>query len=261
MNTSKTIQLAVSSLILAILMAVTLIAVVVPCRTVSAADTFVMAYLDEPTNSAGMLGFHLFYTEAFRRLGMELTYKVYPPARASVMLNTGEVDGEASRIAGYAENYPNVVMVDEPIFIMKLIAVAKDPAIQLDTWEELRDSGYRVDYFRGIAAAENLLPDLVKAENLSAVSDPAQAMKKLMTGRTEIYIDVDARITALLASPEYQDSGIRVLNAEEEIPNYPYVHKRHADLAPRLAEVLKQMKAEGLFEQYMQQAQEEFAQK
>ena len=57
-------------------------------------------------------------------------------------------------------------MVDEPIVAMTVIAVAKDPAIQVDNWEDLRGSEYRVDYFRGIAIAEKILPNVVKAEHL-----------------------------------------------------------------------------------------------
>ena len=69
------------------------------------------------------------------------------------------------------------------------------------------------------------------------------------------------RIDRLLNSAEFKDRGVRAAGIMEEVFNYPYVHKQHADLAPKLAEVLRQMKAEGLFEQYMQQAQQEFGQK
>jgi len=40
----------------------------------------------------------------------------------------------------------------------------------------------------------------------------------------------------------------------EEFALYPFLHKKHANLAPKLAEVLKQMKAEGLFGQYQKMA-------
>jgi ABC-type amino acid transport substrate-binding protein len=176
------------------------------------------------------------------------------------MLDSGTVDGEGIRMAGYEQTHPNAVMVTEPIVSTTLIAIAKDPAIQLETWEDLQDTNYRVDYYRGIAPAERILPNVVKAENLSAVSEPVQAFKKLVAGRVDVYVDLDGTIMALLQLPEFQNSGIRVLDVKEEIFNYPYLHKRHADLAPKLAEALKQMKAEGLFEQYMQQAQQEFAQ-
>lgn len=36
----------------------------------------------------------------------------------------------------------------------------------------------------------------------------------------------------------------------EPLQLYPYLQRRHAALAPRLAATLRQMKAEGLFERY-----------
>jgi hypothetical protein len=41
----------------------------------------------------------------------------------------------------------------------------------------------------------------------------------------------------------------------DAIPTYPYLYKTHADLAPRLAAVLKKMKEEGLIENYRVQAE------
>jgi polar amino acid transport system substrate-binding protein len=39
------------------------------------------------------------------------------------------------------------------------------------------------------------------------------------------------------------------------VPTYPYLHRKHADLAPRLAAVLKQMKSEGLIKAYRLQVE------
>lgn len=136
-----------------------------------------------------------------------------------------------------------------------------DPTIALDGWESLRGTDYRVDYYRGIAISERNLPDVVAAEKLSAISDPVQAFKKLLAGRIEVYIDTESRILPLLDSPEFKDSGIRVAGTMQEVLNYPYLHQRHADLAPRLAETMRQMKEAGLVGQYVQQAQQEFVQK
>jgi hypothetical protein len=40
----------------------------------------------------------------------------------------------------------------------------------------------------------------------------------------------------------------------EQIMLYPYLHKKHVALAPSLAAVLKQMKADGSFERYREEA-------
>ena len=239
---------------------ITLIAALVSYGAASAAETFTFAGPIDPASSPELFRNQMILTEAFRRLGLELVYKGYPPARSSAMLDAGMIDGDAGRIAGYEQDHPNAVIVAQEFQASTLSAFAKDPAIQLEEWEDLRDTNYRVEYYRGAALAERILTNVVKAGNLSTISTPEQALKKLIAGRTDVYVAFSSTTIPLLESPEFQHSGIRVLDVKEEISIYPYLHRRHADLAPKLADVLRKMKAEGLFEQYMQQAQQEFEQ-
>nr|WP_227257768.1 hypothetical protein [Shewanella baltica] len=58
----------------------------------------------------------------------------------------------------------------------------------------------------------------------------------------------------LLQTPEFQGSEIIAIATLEELTNYGYLNKRHAALAVNLARELKQMKQEGIFETYKQQA-------
>jgi hypothetical protein len=54
-------------------------------------------------------------------------------------------------------------------------------------------------------------------------------------------------------------SGVRkLLNLGRPLSLYPYLHMKHSALAPRLAAVLKQMKAEGLVERYRIDTEREF---
>lgn len=196
---------------------------------------------------------YLVFDEAFRRLGMELDYQVYPPKRATELAVAGEVDGEVARHAQYAETYPSMVRVDEVIISMKQVAFAKDPLLKLENWDSLKGTNYRVDYRRGEQISEVRLPPVVKPENLNAVTDHIQGLKKLAAGRTDIYVGPADTVAPLLQTAEFKDAGIHMAGVLEEILSYPYVHQKHADLAPKLAAVLKQMKAEGLFEQYLKQ--------
>jgi hypothetical protein len=59
-----------------------------------------------------------------------------------------------------------------------------------------------------------------------------------------------------LQQPEFKGANVRkVVSIGKTVPTYPYVNKKHAELAPRLAAVLKQMKAEGLIEVYRKQVE------
>ncbi len=98
------------------------------------------------------------------------------------------------------------------------------------------------------------LSKVVPPERLSFVPTIEQALKKLRAGRTDIFVYVEPLVLSVLRSAEFQDAGIQMVGMMEEFALYPFLHKKHADLAPKLAEALKQMKAEGLFEQYQKMA-------
>jgi len=50
----------------------------------------------------------------------------------------------------------------------------------------------------------------------------------------------------------------RIAGVMESAPTYPYLHKKHASLAPKMAEIIKTMKTEGLIEKYRIEVDKEF---
>jgi len=85
------------------------------------------------------------------------------------MSDSGKADGELSRIHSYGEVHPNVIRVGEPHWSSGFIAVTADPSIQLDGWESLKKTDYRVNYRRGIKGCEANLPGVVRPERLGKV--------------------------------------------------------------------------------------------
>lgn len=226
---------------------------------VSATDSITFAFWLEPSEAVTWRWAERVYTEAFRRLGIEFNYAVYPPARASVMADEGKVDGEPARIGSYGSSHPNLVRVEVTVNNNQVLAYVKTPGMVLNGWDSLRGKDYRVVFYRGMDFAQKYLPAVVKPENLSAISREPQALKMLIAGRIDIYVDSHTRLAGLLSSPEFRDAGIYSAGVMMDISAYPYLHKRHAALAPQLAETLKQMKAEGLIQQYLEQAEQEFS--
>jgi hypothetical protein len=49
----------------------------------------------------------------------------------------------------------------------------------------------------------------------------------------------------------------KALYLRKSVPTYTYLHKKHTELAPRLAATFKKMKAEGLIEAYRLQIERE----
>jgi polar amino acid transport system substrate-binding protein len=112
----------------------------------------------------------LIYTEAFRRMGIEMVYKYLPAKRATVESGQGEVDGDVYRAYQYGIAHPEFVRVEESVYTGIVSAFVTDPTIQLDGWESLKSKICRVAYRRGVKICEDALPKVVPKERLSEVS-------------------------------------------------------------------------------------------
>ncbi|WP_051249664.1 hypothetical protein [Maridesulfovibrio zosterae] len=224
-----------------------------------ARESFTMAFAMEPSKHPGWRLAELIYTEAFRRLGKEFRYNVFPAKRSSLMANSGKVDGEPSRNIQYGETYKNLVRVEEPIVVFRVVAYAIDPEISVNGWESLLNTPYRVDYVLGYHIAKEKLPKVVKAENISVIPSPFLGLRKLIANRTDIFVNDEITILGILNSQEFKNSGIIKAGILEQSFTYPYLHKSHASIAPELAKVLRQMNAEGEIKKYLYQVMHEFS--
>lgn len=220
------------------------------------AKPFVIAADSEPT-TYGSRWMALIYNEAFKRLGIPVRLDYYPLARRVALVEEGLVDGEASRVYSYGNNRPNLVRVEESVVDLGFSLYTANPALRLERIEDLRSTNYIVEYRRGILICETTLKASVAAERLSDVLTQQQGLKKLLAGRTDLYCDIDVYVLQELQSPEFKGVTTvrKVIGIGKAVPTYPYLNKKHAELAPRLAAVLKQMKAEGLIEAYRLQVE------
>lgn len=199
------------------------------------------------------------YSEAFRRMGVPLTFLVSPTARLTLVADQGDVHGQPSRVHAYADAHPDQLRVDEALHEVKLVLFAFGPSPQPGRVEDLATGKWRIEYRRGVAVCEKLLKPLVATELLSDVTNAEQGLKKLRAGRTDFYCDIDLAVQTELLAPGFKgDSGYRkVLDLGTGLPLYPYVHKSRAELAPKLAQTLKAMKAEGFVDRSFREVQRE----
>lgn len=200
--------------------------------------------------------FHRFerlYAEAFRRLGIPLRIVGYQLARRAALLESGAIDGEIARALAYGEAHPQLVRVDEPLFEFGFALFAARPEVRLDKLEELAGKGWNVEYRRGIVVCETALRKLVPPERLTDIATTEQGVKKLLAGRTDLYCELE---------PGYVAQALRALGIEgadrvrrvlrfAQLPTYGYLHAKHAALAPRLAAVLREMKADGTYDRFL----------
>jgi hypothetical protein len=245
-------QLKVSLLLL-----VALLVVVLPYPSFTSEKIVLVGSEDTKASFTGRW-LNLIYTEVFRRLGYELQYLGYPNERANLMAENGTVDGEIHRAASYEKVAKNLLKVEEPSFSVNVAAYAITPGIVLDGWDSLTKTNYIVEYRRGSKVAESALPAVVKPGNLSTSSTVELGLKKLIAGRTDIYIEQEHVVAETLSELDkagFDHSTMYQAGIMWTGYSHLYMHKKHTALLPKIAEVLKAMKHEGLVERYKETAQ------
>jgi len=204
----------------------------------------------------------LMYTEAFNRLGYGFAYSFYPLKRSLLESDSGRVDGETARLkfdSSIREKYPNLVLVDEVVWESVVAGYSIDPGIHLDGWASLKKNhDIIIGYPRGHLHIEKML----KEHNINPVrvyetTDARQGLRMLASKRINLFIESDINIEGSLLEKEFRSLTIGRAGELSRVPLFPYLHKRHAAMAPRLAAALKEMKADHTYDLLIKRAQRE----
>jgi len=215
---------------------------------------FVMGMVDPETTYVSKW-YRRLYGEAFRRLGLRVELATYPTQRIGVLLDQGAIDGEVSRARIYEEAHPELIRVDESVIDIAFALHAVDATLELKRLDDLSAMKLRVSYRRGVLFCEKALATVLPLEQMVDVTHAEQGLKMLLTGRTDLFCDVDLSVLSALQSAELKGvTTVHRVLVLQTAPLYPYLLRKHAELAPRLAAVLKAMKAEGLIERYRLEA-------
>ncbi|NRD72324.1 hypothetical protein HQQ94_03515 [Shewanella sp. VB17] len=209
----------------------------------------------EPNTNVYLKWVELIYTDAFNRLNIDFSYTIMPSIRASRMSDLGKVDGEIARDANYGTKHPNLVRINESIASGSLSAFAYNPLVNIRSWNDIYNSQYKVEYYRGSFLAHQRLSKHISPDRLSTSSTPEQSLRKLIRARIDIYVGPTKITNQQAATAEFANEHLQRLTTLEEHIHYGYLHQRHSELAITLAEVFRQMKAEGTFDAYFSQAQ------
>lgn len=197
----------------------------------------------------------LIYEEAFRRLGIPVRLATVGLARRSALVEGGEIDGAVARTKAYGDAHPELIRVDEAIMEFTFALYTADDSLRPKALEELPPEKV-AEYRRGVLVCENSLKKVIAPERLSNVAATEQGLKKLLAGRSDVFCDIEVYVREALQADQFRGKGaVRKLFDLASVPTYPYVYRRHAELVPRLAAVLRQMRAEGLLAAYPRQAE------
>ncbi|HEY9080524.1 transporter substrate-binding domain-containing protein [Magnetovibrio sp.] len=196
-----------------------------------------------PYATADHMGFQdLIVDEAFRRIGLKGRVESYEAsARALINANEGIDHGVAMRIQGLEKKYPNLVRVPERLVENDFVAYSSGLELSTDSWDSLKP--YVVAYINGWVVFER---NLAEDQNKTAVRDPRQMFEMLAKGRVDLVLY--ERWQGLQRA---QETALAVKVHEPPLASadmFIYVHKKYAHLVPKLAQALRDMKADGTYQ-------------
>nr|WP_256367637.1 transporter substrate-binding domain-containing protein [Duganella vulcania] len=225
-----------------------------PGHAAAARDTILLAHPYPRETSYAPRVLALICADAFRQLDMRAEVRTYPPLRGAVEAESGKIDGEVGRAYTYGDKRPNLVRVDEALVSFRVTAFTRIPDLKISGWDSLKGTGYRVQYRSGYTTFKAQLEQILPPSQLSSVVDSQAGLQNVALGRTDVFVDLEEY--GLLQLARLQNRYGEVYNAGlvQDTPVYIYLHKRHAALAPRLAEILARMKASGAIARHIAQA-------
>ncbi|MDP3700399.1 MAG: transporter substrate-binding domain-containing protein [Hylemonella sp.] len=179
----------------------------------------------------------------FREAGIDAEVFVYQGAFERQLANAdaGIEDGMGARVAGLEKQYPNLVRVPEELVTFDFVAFSIRHRFPTANWESL--SPYAVSYIIGWKAFE---ANVSGVKELALASNVDQLFTLLEMGRTDVVLY--ERLHGLIKARE---KGLIVQTMEPPLLRsklYIYVHRKHAALAPRLAEALRRLKQDGTYQ-------------
>jgi polar amino acid transport system substrate-binding protein len=180
---------------------------------------------------------------AYARLGINLQFVAVPALRSLVESSEGRLDGEVQRILGVETQYPTLLAVKPSINFIEPAVFVKKLDFKVQGWPSI--ASYHVGIVRGVGSSEAGTRGM---RRVTAVPSMEALMRMLAAERIELA--VNDRLSGQLILRQLQLQGeIHPLDPPlQHIPLYHFLHVRHAELLPRIEEVLRAMEASGELE-------------
>ncbi len=186
--------------------------------------------------------------EAAADSGISVEFKDYPPNRAGMLFDNGDVDGFLFSDIDFEKQHPGAVRVAEPLGVDEIAVMTVGPVFRVNGWSSLKP--YRIGYLHGMLVVENNL----RGMRTDGANDALQVFEKLKVGR----IDLIVLPRYLHDAYESRFPEVRVLEPPlERVELFVFLTAKNAALAPLLADSLANMKKSGRFAEIVAQAKTE----
>lgn len=192
------------------------------------------------SNDTGDGFYNLIAAETFKRLNIKLNFIRLPSKRSLINANKGIDDGNIARIVGMEKKWPNLVRVPESIMTWEFTAFSQSNNIKLKGWESLKH--YTVGHVRGWQIYEK---KAAAAKKIIRANNPQQLFELLRAGRVDLALFERFQSAYWFNKIGYSANSLSPALAKK--PLYIYVHKKHKDLAPKIAKTLSEIKQDGTY--------------
>lgn len=177
----------------------------------------------------------------FKRIGIEAKLTRVPAERALLNVDSGLDDGDFFRAPEIEQDYPQLLRVPEPVMVYDFVAYTRRPDLRLRTWADLQP--YSVAYPNGWKIFEN---NVKNVQALTVTPSIRELFPLLEADRVDVIL-----ISRWAAVPLIRQHGYKYKALDPPLARvnmYMYLNKKHAALVPRLAQALKEMKADGSYQ-------------
>jgi polar amino acid transport system substrate-binding protein len=184
--------------------------------------------------------------EAYRRIGIDIAAVAMPADQALRESSSGQLDGEAARVAGLEARFPNLVRIPVAVVTVDAMVFANRTPLVPTGWGSLKP--YHIGILKGVQyAAEG-----TRGMRVDAFADNAELFGSLE--RAEIDFAVATRIEGVLMMRELRTRKVAMLEPPlTSVVLYHYLHASHRGLVPKITASLQAMEREGRMRHIMRQ--------
>ena len=183
------------------------------------------------------------YDEVYQQLGIKLKASSCQALQCALYVKQNRVDGELARAINYVQKVPGLVRVQESSHELVFAGYSSANKIRFSSFQDLKNSNYRIAYISGYFALENEFKDFSNDPRIIKVSHWKNGLLMLSQGKADVFVGIEHAVNPGLQTVNFQN--IRQVAVLEKIPAYSFLNKKHASLAKRVASVLRQMKQSG----------------
>jgi polar amino acid transport system substrate-binding protein len=180
--------------------------------------------------------------EALERLNYKIKIFKLPAERALIAANSGLSDGDPFRVAGLENKYPNLISVPESLFSIEFVAFANRVDFPTISWNSLNP--YSIGIITGWKIFEN---NLSNAAQITKVEDKTQLFNILIKNRVDVILY--SKLPGLNHIRTQKIRGVKLLQPPiKKKKMFLYLHKKHRHLIPKIADSLRAMKVDGVYQ-------------